>query len=505
MMQKSLLLIGTTKGPVQVLAVRKEQGDPPSALFLNGTTTRLPISRDYRDFVETPSGIVERVVGHRSFRTDVSAPIDSGDSWRLGVLIAHLLAEDGALAGRGADYDHIIWTSGKIEHIPGTDFDIQIGEIDHLHEKLALSSTILLDAKQRGIPVTFALPGPNLTPEIAKIIEDLSPGSITRPYDITDLDAFVDEWRIQSAATATPTPADDPGTAPSRSEPPVEQRPTAQVTPASSSANTDHSQPPRKTSNHSQGKWIAAAAAISVFGAGAFAFSQMPNAPWSSSTPIDTIDLGSGVLPTADDTPPATTLAQPNEPMSDQPDQQVGTTIDDPVPRPVGNPVDAPSSGLLNTAALAVDPRDATTRPEPTEPAASPQALPTAPADQPAPPWTAEITLRASIFYTLPNGNCLDSANVKQLEVEIDTTTFIPLSIDGEICRGRLTVSNALDDTVRAILDRSGRAPSHRISIGPNDENYILIQSGDADATLRLEAPGSDNPPRSFSLFTTAD
>src|SRR3546814_2502033 len=94
-----------SEGPSTVLRVTPEDPSLRSVVCLGRTTTILPISRAYDAFVRAPSGIVERAVGHPAFRVDVSAPIDDGDSWQLGLYLAHRLkvagrlAEDGAPAG----------------------------------------------------------------------------------------------------------------------------------------------------------------------------------------------------------------------------------------------------------------------------------------------------------------------------------------------------------------------------------------------------------------------
>ena len=85
------VVVATTEGPSTVLRVTAEDPAVRSVVCLGRSATALPISRAYDAFVRAPTGIVERAVGHRAFRLDVSAPIDDGDSWQLGLYLAHRL------------------------------------------------------------------------------------------------------------------------------------------------------------------------------------------------------------------------------------------------------------------------------------------------------------------------------------------------------------------------------------------------------------------------------
>ncbi len=109
------VVVATTEGPSTVLRVTPEDPSLRSVVCLGRGTTVLPISRAYDAFVRAPTGVVERAVGHRSFRTDVSAPIDDGDSWQLGLYLAHRLKAAGRLAEDGEPADLVLWTTGAVD------------------------------------------------------------------------------------------------------------------------------------------------------------------------------------------------------------------------------------------------------------------------------------------------------------------------------------------------------------------------------------------------------
>lgn len=128
------VVVATTEGPSTVLRVTAEDPSLRSVVCLGRSTTTLPISRAYDAFVRSPSGIVERAVGHRAFRVDVSAPIDDGDSWQLGLYLAHLLKAAGRLAEDGSPAGLVLWASGRV------DGDLAVHPVERLEEKLRRSA-----------------------------------------------------------------------------------------------------------------------------------------------------------------------------------------------------------------------------------------------------------------------------------------------------------------------------------------------------------------------------
>ena len=112
----ALVYVATTLG--SVLGVCRIVAEDPalhSVMCLDGETRALPVSADYDSFVRSPTGVVERAVGHPAFRTDVSEAIDTGTSWQLPLYIAHLLAARGALLETD-DAAPMIWSTGVVSY-----------------------------------------------------------------------------------------------------------------------------------------------------------------------------------------------------------------------------------------------------------------------------------------------------------------------------------------------------------------------------------------------------
>lgn len=130
------VVVATTEGPSTVLRVTAEDPALRSVVCLGRSTTTLAISRAYDAFVRAPTGVVERAVGHRAFRVDVSTPIDDGDSWQLGLYLAHRLKAAGRLAEDEGPAALVLWASGRV------DADLTVQPVDRLDEKLRRSAAL---------------------------------------------------------------------------------------------------------------------------------------------------------------------------------------------------------------------------------------------------------------------------------------------------------------------------------------------------------------------------
>ena len=153
-MKRISVFVATTGGPVRIERITPERA-PQSMMCLRRTSTILPISGDYDDFVRPGSGVIEREFGpfeDSSFRLDVSAPIGAGRSWQLGVFVAHAIAasQDHALAGDGAEFDEAVVLTGRV------DYDLTVEPVDHIPEKLAGLDGVFADLD--GRPARLIVP-----------------------------------------------------------------------------------------------------------------------------------------------------------------------------------------------------------------------------------------------------------------------------------------------------------------------------------------------------------
>src|SRR5215469_10721293 len=106
---KLRVLIATTNGPVEVQLLTEEDAIIGRCVAcIGGTTETADIAAAYHAFVVRPTGIIEGRFGHSCYRLDISARIDAGSSWQLGVLLAHALLADGQLAQENDVADGIL-------------------------------------------------------------------------------------------------------------------------------------------------------------------------------------------------------------------------------------------------------------------------------------------------------------------------------------------------------------------------------------------------------------
>ena len=159
-MRKIAIYVATTGGPVQVERITPEYA-PQSLVCLRRSSNVLPISGDYDDFVKRGSGVIEREFGpfdYQSFRLDVSDNVGARLSWQLAFFAAHAVSVSGSLELAEAEDnpDQIFWLTGRV------DYDLSVGEVDHLAEKLAASADRFSAWMTEGIPVAVVCaPGNN--------------------------------------------------------------------------------------------------------------------------------------------------------------------------------------------------------------------------------------------------------------------------------------------------------------------------------------------------------
>lgn len=155
-MKRLAVFIATTSGPVRIERITRERA-PQSMVCLRRSSTILPISAAYDSFVRLGSGIIERTFGpfeEGAFRLDLSDAIETGESWQLGAFVAHALSADArtGLLGAQDTADAIVWLTGRV------DYDLAVGSVGHLAEKLHASRDAIAAWIALGSSVTMIVP-----------------------------------------------------------------------------------------------------------------------------------------------------------------------------------------------------------------------------------------------------------------------------------------------------------------------------------------------------------
>ncbi|MBM3488774.1 MAG: hypothetical protein FJX67_19440, partial [Alphaproteobacteria bacterium] len=154
---KIRVYLATTVGLVLIQRIQRETA-PLSMVCRNGTLHEVqPMSGHYNAFVRAPSGVIEREFGPfepGGFRLDVAAEVGDGDSWQLGVFIAHALKSQEQLAEAGEEFAAAVVATGEVDH------DLNAIRVGHVPAKIAAARAALADLAAR-VPTTFVLPAAN--------------------------------------------------------------------------------------------------------------------------------------------------------------------------------------------------------------------------------------------------------------------------------------------------------------------------------------------------------
>jgi hypothetical protein len=191
------VFIATTKGLVQVVSItRLTASDVSSVMTIDGTSQLAAISSAYQAFVEKPQGVIEDIFGGHAYRLNLSAGIDQGESWQLGVFIAHYLFELGCLADEhhektkvAADSNSniVIIATGKIDTLT-----FAVRPICALAKKCVRANTSIAQWQVQQKQVCFLVPSENFRQPLPDSAVKLTPiaslselFSLCTAFDIT--------------------------------------------------------------------------------------------------------------------------------------------------------------------------------------------------------------------------------------------------------------------------------------------------------------------------------
>lgn len=183
---RARVYIATTEGPVLVQRLAAEKGLAEAALSavcLNGTTTRLPITGAYTYFVRDH---VRGLSGHDAYRLDLDGRIDGGSSWTLGVWIAHLLLSQGRLAMRDDDAETAIFATGEVAFASDAGRRAEVRPVAHVEEKAMRLAERMREETAAGRRVLLVVPAGNAA-EAKKAMAGLTGGDGVALHGISDV------------------------------------------------------------------------------------------------------------------------------------------------------------------------------------------------------------------------------------------------------------------------------------------------------------------------------
>lgn len=166
---RARVYIATTEGPVLVQRLAPEEGLAEaelSAVCLDGTPTRLPITGAYTYFVRDH---VRGLSGGVAYRLDLDRRIDGGSSWMLGAWTAHLLLDEDRLAVGDDAADTAVFASGEVAVAADAERRAEIRPVDHVSDKVARLAEGAGQEMAAGRRVLLLVPRANATEAEAAI------------------------------------------------------------------------------------------------------------------------------------------------------------------------------------------------------------------------------------------------------------------------------------------------------------------------------------------------
>ncbi len=151
-----LVLVPTTGKLNRVLRIDPYPDLVHSFVVRQGDVERLPITRKYADLTSEggPLAALGSPVKPGLYRLLLAGPIDTGDSWQLPVLLAHVAVALGKkLTEEATKGDIVLWSTGAV--------DVDLNVVDHdyrLPAKIAYSRTALQEAAAAGAQIVAILP-----------------------------------------------------------------------------------------------------------------------------------------------------------------------------------------------------------------------------------------------------------------------------------------------------------------------------------------------------------
>ena len=118
-MNEFLVLVPTTQKLLGITDIVEENKGVLPVVCVTNELKSLPISNEYKNFVQNPTGIIENFTNISSYRIDLTDEINTGNSWQLSFAIAHLLHHKNLLIFSKSkknlgDTKNIIWSSGRL-------------------------------------------------------------------------------------------------------------------------------------------------------------------------------------------------------------------------------------------------------------------------------------------------------------------------------------------------------------------------------------------------------
>lgn len=196
--QRAQVFIATTNGLVQVQSISVLSNPDLHSVATIGNTSQLAgISNLYRDYVDKPQGLISDLFDDKAYRLNLSSGIDQGESWQLGVFIAHYLFHYDCLSDSNSHHvngedeansenhtkDMIFIATGKVDTL-----HYLVLPIDELAKKCRHANAQIAQWQSNGHQICFLAPTHNFRHAIVDSLIKLTPiGHLSELYHLCGL------------------------------------------------------------------------------------------------------------------------------------------------------------------------------------------------------------------------------------------------------------------------------------------------------------------------------
>lgn len=280
------VFIATTEGLVQVQSIREDTPGVRPVVCLDGSFSEVGISAVYAKFVKRPTGVIEVLTHHDAYRVDVDKPIDSGESWQLGMYTAHLLQSLDQLAGPADAVDEVIIATGVMAS------DLTVKMVRHGPTKLSHIATFLAENPDTKVTVLFPTGNdPDLASDAGKTIAAAQKARIFSLQSAKELPRLIPALAQAAGAEDEERPLESQSTSEADTEG-FSADDTGRQSQALNGATEEREFSPGRSNKRAGRRWILGGMALLAVSVGALAlygsdFLTPYLDPDSSTTPLD--------------------------------------------------------------------------------------------------------------------------------------------------------------------------------------------------------------------------
>ncbi|MEM9570748.1 MAG: hypothetical protein AAF996_04730 [Pseudomonadota bacterium] len=156
----------TTQSVAMLQRLEPERVSSKSVMCINRTSVQTGISRDYNAFVRPETGMLGALADGQVFRADVTDDVTEGESWQLGMYLAHSLRRAEML--RAPSESSTCWLATGVINA-----DLEVNAVSGMDKKLAVLSSWLEHHHEEFGEIILVFPSRNDSEQLSNTFTNL--------------------------------------------------------------------------------------------------------------------------------------------------------------------------------------------------------------------------------------------------------------------------------------------------------------------------------------------